>query len=77
MNGLSIHRSPSAGSVIKKIVEINPELGVQEISMLIRESTALRGGLSNEYADVEVIDEDKALRLARATLAQPAQEMRR
>jgi hypothetical protein len=68
MAGLSLHRSPSAGSIIKKMIEINPDLGVHELGALIRQATALRGGSNNDYSDVEVIDEEKALRLARESL---------
>lgn len=67
---LAVHRTPSAGSVIKKIVEINPRLGVREISMLIHQATTRRGSQNGEYADVEVIDEERALSLARETLPQ-------
>lgn len=69
MAGLAVLRSPSAGSVIKKIHEINPELGVQEMSAMIRAATQRRGGPGYEYADVEVIDEEKAMQLARESLA--------
>jgi hypothetical protein len=68
MQGLSLQRSPSAGSVIKKIVEINPDLGVREIAELIRRGTSLRGVSSLEYQDVETIDEALVLELARKTL---------
>ena len=36
MSGLTLLRSPSAGAVIKKMLEINPDLGVQELSAMIR-----------------------------------------
>lgn len=67
MASLAVHRTPSAGSLIKKIIEINSELGIREISSIIRQSTHRQGSETHEYADVEVIDEEKALRLARAT----------
>lgn len=65
---LSLNRSPSAGRVIKRIVEINPNLGVHEIARVVRAATSLRGASSIEYADVETIDEELALELARKTL---------
>lgn len=68
-SGLALHRTPSAGTIIKKIVEINPELGVAEIGALIRAASSRRGGPALEYSDVEVIDEGKALELARATVS--------
>ena len=69
----SPHTNASAGSIIKKIHEINPELGVQEISYLIRSSVTHRMDTQTpeDYTGVEIIDEEKALRLARLTLDQP------
>ncbi len=68
MAGVNPHRAPSAGAVIKKVLEINPELGVQELTALIRQAMRRQGGPSAEFSDVEVIDEDAALRLARESL---------
>lgn len=66
--GLSIHKTPSAGSVIKRICEINPALSVQELSAIIHRATLVRGAEAAEYANVAVIDEALALQLARDTL---------
>ena len=65
MESLAIHRAASAGSLIKKILAINPDLGVREISMIIRQATSKRTGVSKDYTDVEVIDEKQALDLAK------------
>jgi len=63
------HRpTPSPGSVIKKVVEINPALSIRDVAALIRQATSLRPGASIEYADVELIDEELALDLARKSL---------
>lgn len=62
------HRAPSAGAVIKKILEINPEMGTHEMIALVRACTSSRGGVG-QFASAEVIDEEKALRLARASVA--------
>lgn len=65
---LLIHRTPSVGSVIKKIMAINPELSAPEILAMVRESIHVQGGKGSEFAQAEVIDEAKALRLAQGTL---------
>ena len=58
----------SAGAVIKKIHEINPSLGVIEISKIVRGATTTRKGELDDAGDVEVIDEERALQMARNTL---------
>ena len=63
-----IHRSPSVGSLTKKIMAINPDLGVQDIIWIIRESTRAQGKEGGEYALAEIVDEQQALDLAKATL---------
>jgi hypothetical protein len=62
------HRSASAGSIIKKIHEINPEMGTHEMIALVRECTRVRSEADVEFTMTEVIDEEKALRLARASV---------
>ena len=63
-----LHPFTSVGGLIKKITTINPELSVPELIALIRQATRTQGGTSNEYASSEVVDEEFALELARATL---------
>jgi hypothetical protein len=65
---MSIHRAPSAGALIKKILEINPEMGTHEMIAIVRQCTRSRGGSASDFASAEVIDEEKALRLARESL---------
>jgi hypothetical protein len=60
-----IHRTPSVGSLIKKIMAINPDLSAPQMIDIIRQSTRPQGGTGNEFASAEVIDEAKALLLAR------------
>ncbi len=62
--------APSVGSVTKKIVEINPDLTVQQIIGVIRQSTLrqTQPEEAGEFASIDVIDEPRALELARATL---------
>ena len=63
-----LHRTPSVGSVIKKLLVINPELGTPELIAIIQRSTEKQGGAGNEFSTAEIINEDKALSFARATL---------
>jgi hypothetical protein len=61
-----IHRTPSAGSIIKKIHELNPELKVPEIIQIIRQSVEIQSVGKGEFAGIEIINEAKALALAKA-----------
>jgi hypothetical protein len=63
-----IHRAPSVGGVIKKMLAINPDLGATQIIEFIKQSTVQQGS-QGEFAEAERIDEERALRLARATVA--------
>jgi hypothetical protein len=63
-----IHRAPSVGGLVKKIMEINPELGVQEITQIVRRATRAQGAEAGDYAALEIVDEQMALALAKATL---------
>jgi hypothetical protein len=65
MADLVIHRAPSVGSVVKKIMAINPELTAHEMISLVKQATKPQG--AGEFASAEVIDEAKALRLAQET----------
>jgi hypothetical protein len=68
-----IHRSPSVGGVIKKMLAINPNLGADQIIDFIRKSTFKQeqSGVAGEFAQAEVIDEKLALSMATATLPRP------
>jgi hypothetical protein len=63
-------RSPSVGSITKKIIAINPQLTAPQIIDLIRQSAKqqVQSELPGVFAQAEVIDEVKALRLAQLTL---------
>ncbi len=56
-----ILRTPSVGSLVKKITEENPSLGVQDIVRIIRQATSRRAG-------IETVDERLAMDLARQAL---------
>lgn len=68
MASLTPHRSPSVGAVIKKVLDVNPELGTEELAALVRQCISAQGGPSNEFGDAQVIDEQKAVALARESL---------
>jgi hypothetical protein len=59
-----IHHTPSVGSLIKKVMEINPELSAQDLIQIVRESIQTQGIAAGEFATAEVVDEEKALQLA-------------
>lgn len=60
----------TVGGLIKKIVAINPNLNVAEISQIIRGATTVRKGGLDHAGDVEVVDEKLALAVAQATTLQ-------
>jgi hypothetical protein len=65
---LNPHRTPAAGAIIKKMHELNPELGTRQLIDIVRQSLKQNGGVHSDFAQIEVIDEEKALSLVRATL---------
>jgi hypothetical protein len=66
------HHSPSVGHITKKILAINPDLGVNDIVALLRSCTYRQGIPGTDFGALEAVDEAKALELARATLNQVA-----
>lgn len=60
------HQSPSVGSVIKKIIAINSELNTLQMIDIIRQCIQTQATENGVFASAEVIDEEKALRLAKA-----------
>ena len=65
-----IYRTPSVGSIVKKVLAINPDLNVHQTIEIIRRSvqSQTQDILAEEFLSVDVINETKALTLARATL---------
>ncbi len=61
-------RTPSVGSVVKKVIAIHPDLTTTEIIQMIKQSIQTQGGSGNEFGSAEMIDEEQVLRLARASL---------
>lgn len=64
----NLHKAPSVGSLVPKILAINPELTSQQVIELVRVCMTRRGSDAGDFADVEVLDEQKALRLAKESL---------
>ena len=59
MNPQNLLSAPSVGSLVKKILAVNPDLGVEEIIALVRKATRVE-------ASIQTIDESLALELAKA-----------
>ena len=64
------HKTPSVGSITKKIMAINPELSADQMIAIVKQSLYTQGGSENQFGNAEVIDETKAIALAKATLTQ-------
>jgi hypothetical protein len=64
------HPTPTAGRIIKKLIQINPELTTAELIVIIKQSTSPLGQRAGEFARVEVINEELAVKLARESLLQ-------
>ena len=62
--------APSVGSVVKKVIAINPELSVQDVIQIVRSCVEKHGERAGEFAASEVVNESRALELARLTLRQ-------
>lgn len=63
-----IHRTPSVGALVNRLLKINPELGVQDLAFIIRSSMETQGGMGSEFSEASFINEKKALDLANLTL---------
>lgn len=64
----SLHRAPSVGSLVPKIMAINPDLTSPQVIALVRQCLRPRGPEAGEFASIEVLDEEMALRLAKESL---------
>lgn len=64
--------APSVGGVIKKMLAINPDLSADELIGFIKSSIRTQGGPNangrDDFASAEIIDEQRALDQAKATL---------
>ena len=68
-----LHKSPSVGSLVPKIMEINPNLTSPEVIALVRQCIRKRGSEAGEFAEAETLDEELALRLAKESLKKGSQ----
>jgi hypothetical protein len=64
----TLHRAPSVGSLVKKVLAVNPNLSTHDIIAMVREATHDQGENAGEYSSVQVVDENKVMELARASL---------
>ncbi len=65
------------GSSIKRMLTINPDLSAAQIIDFIKKSTLVQeqSEIAGEFLQAEVIDEEKALRLARETVPRPRDKL--
>jgi len=61
-----IHKTPSVGSVIKKLMDGYPGLSAADMTAIVRQALVAQGEKAGDFAGTEVIDEALALRLAGA-----------
>ena len=62
---IPLHTHASVGSLIKKLLAVNPELSVQELAQIIRQATRTQHDPASDFGQVETVDESKALALVK------------
>jgi hypothetical protein len=62
----SLHPAPSVGGVVKKILEVRQDLEMRDIMEIINRSMESRGALAGDFASAKVLNEAKALELAKS-----------
>jgi hypothetical protein len=65
---ISAQIPPSVGSLVKKLQDINPDLGTPELIHIIRSVTRTQGGHAHDFVKAQVVDENLAIEMARSTL---------
>lgn len=60
--------APSVGSLVKKMLLINPELSAAHLIQMIRQSVRVQGQSMSTEPQAETVDERFALELARKSL---------
>ncbi len=60
----SLRNTATVGHVSRKILELNPELGVQEVIFIIKQSVIRESEIEGSFTKTEYIDEAKALQMA-------------
>ena len=64
----NLFRAPSVGGVVNKVLAINDNLTSQEVIEIIRKSVQPSSQAQDDFGPIEVINEKKALELARASV---------
>jgi hypothetical protein len=64
----NLHRAPSVGSLIPKLLAINEFLTTGECIQIVRQCIHKRGSEAGDFASAEIIDEEQAIRLAKESL---------
>ena len=62
---MAVHRTPSVGGVVKKILKIYPELDINDLIAVVKSSIYVQDETKGEFERVEIIDEERALKLAK------------
>lgn len=60
--------TPSVGSLVKKLVAINPDLSTPALIQIVRACVEKQATITQDFLSAETIDEAKAMDLARASL---------
>ena len=61
-------RHPSVSAVIKKIMEINPDLSSPDLIYIMKQSIKTKNEVTEGFTKQQYVDEEMAYELARATL---------
>lgn len=64
------NKTATVGQVLNKIMSINPDLGPADLIRIMKDSVISKGGrFEDGFAKQDVIDEARALELAKETLS--------
>lgn len=62
---LLLPRTAYIGSIVKKLLTINPDLGAPDLIRIIKECTQSQTCSTDGFAKADTVDETKAIRLAK------------
>lgn len=65
---IAVHRAPSVGSIVQKLLAINPALTTTQLIAIIKQATVAQGRQAGEFSGTEVVDETRAVALAQLSL---------
>lgn len=63
--------APSVGKITNQILAINPALNTSQIISIVRQCMVRTGRDGQDFGALEIVDEARALELARFTLPNP------